>query len=244
VTSTDETLTDSRDGGRYTHVRSEHRRTKPEYRWLVAALALPAIIGGLMLLPALARHFEKRAWRAHRQEQDRQFRFVRQKLEGFRQLDEAERAKAVWDLWLYVTDKHWEGGPKTTGEPWSTVRRVKRELLQPELESLGDNALEVLVEEIRNPSGKHPFTSLHAHEAAELLYMFGERAVYALAEILKTGSQEARSTALNALRKCVAVLELTDEARQAIAEAVTPLLDSPHESLRESAEILLEDVRD
>ncbi|MBN1916672.1 MAG: hypothetical protein JW889_02080 [Verrucomicrobia bacterium] len=188
-------------------------------RLLPACIAVAAVIGGCALLRALGRRAEDRGRRAYLEERDRQTRVVRQELDDLKALGERERAEKVWQLWLKVAD-----------EWWSCASTLKYDVLAPELKSLGDNAFNVLVEEIRNG------TCDHAREASEHLGMFGERATYALIEILKTGSDNAQSAALAGLWYRT---DVTNEEREAILEAVRPFADGPEESQRTDAQSII-----
>ena len=191
----------------------------------VAVFFVVAVLGCVAATTVLLRVLHQRTTdrvvldqvRGMQQERRRERDVVKRELEGMATLDEQEKARRLWRLWLTIVDERWD------------YALEQQQMLIPELQALGDSAFEVLLDEIRNGTG------FHAHEASEHLAIFGERATYALIELLDTGDEQSQRAALSGLWYCSVRQGLSGKEREVILAALRPMLTSTEAWRREGA---------
>lgn len=151
---------------------------------------------------------------------------LKRQLRDMERLPDLRRAQEIWRVWLVLCDD----------QRW-VWRHFAEELLLPELVGLGDVAMEVILQDVRDAP------NLGSDEAPEWLRSFGPAATYRVIEILETGSAQTQHAALSALWY-MSVADPSEEERSAIRGAVSPFLDDSDEGKRAGARMILEDLED
>jgi hypothetical protein len=196
---------------------------------LISGVAFVLVVGaGVVVYFVLLNRAEsaRDAELAEERRRQDELALVRTELDRFSALDEAERARAIWELWLRIHLENW----------WYIGEHEP--VLMSELAKLDGAAFDVLVEDL------HEAPSHGANQAAERLRMFGPRAAFALIELLRTGNEHEQRVALSGLWYCSLRLGITDGEREAIRAAVLPLADSPLEWQRDEARFILKYLDD